>query len=39
MSKTNEIMNNKKSFLLEVYHNNELINPESIVGTKITDYE
>ena len=39
MSKTNEIMNNKKSFLLEVYYNNELIDPETIVGTKITDYE
>ena len=39
VSKVNEIINNKKSFLLEVYHNNELINPESIVGTKITDYE
>lgn len=38
MSKVNEIINNKKSFLLEVYHNNELINPESITGTKITDY-
>lgn len=38
ISKTNEIMNNKKSFLLEVYHNNELINPETIIGMKITDY-
>lgn len=39
ISKVNEIMNNKKSFLLEVYHNNELINPETFIGTKITDYE
>lgn len=39
VSKVNEIMNNKKSFLLEVYYNNELINPETLVGTKITDYE
>jgi len=38
VSKNNEIMNNKKSFLFEVYHNNELINPESFIGTKITDY-
>lgn len=39
MSKVNEIENNKNSFLLEVYHNNELINPETVIGTKITDYE
>ena len=39
ISKVNEIINNKKSFLLEVYHNNELINPETFIGTKITDYE
>lgn len=39
MSKSNEIVSNKKSFLLEVYHNNELINPENITGTKITDYK
>ena len=32
-------MNNKKTFLLEVYYNNELINPETFIGTKITDYE
>ena len=38
VSKNNEIMNNKKSFLFEVYHNNELINPESFIGTKVTDY-
>jgi len=38
VSKNNEIMNNKKSFLFEVYHNNELINPETFVGTKVTDY-
>ena len=38
IAKNNEIMNNKKSFLLEVYHNNELLNPEKIIGTKITDY-
>ncbi len=38
-AKNNEIMNNKKSFLLEVYHNNELINPETFIGTQITNYE
>lgn len=38
ISKTNEIMNNKKSFLLEVYYNNELIDPETFIGTKVTDY-
>ena len=38
-SKNNEIMNNKQSFLFEVYHNNKLINPEEFVNTKITDYE
>lgn len=37
-SKNNEIMNDKKTFLLEVYHNNELINPESFIGTNITNY-
>ena len=36
--KNNEIMNNKKTFLLEVYYNNEVLNPESFIGTKITDY-
>ena len=39
VSKNNEIMNSKKTFLLEVYYNNELINPEDFVGTKITDYK
>ena len=39
ISRNNEIMNNKKSMLLEVYHNNKLINPEDFIGTKITDYE
>lgn len=38
VSQTNEIVNDKKSFLLEVYHNNELINPETVIKTKITDY-
>lgn len=38
-SKNNEIMNDKKTFLLEAYHNNELINPEELIGKKITDYE
>lgn len=38
MSKNNEIMNTKKTFLFEVYHNNKLINPESFIGTKVTDY-
>ena len=37
-AKNNEIENTKKTFLLEIYHNNELVNPESIIGTKITDY-
>lgn len=39
ISRNNEIMNNKQSFLLEVYHNNKLINPESVINTKINDYE
>ena len=39
MSKNNEIMNNKKSFLLEVYHKNELINPQKVINTTITDYD
>ena len=39
LSKNNEIMNNKKTFLLEVYYNNELINPEEFIGTKVTDYQ
>lgn len=38
-SKNNEIMNDKKTFMFEVYLNNELKNPESIIGTKITDYD
>ncbi len=38
MSKNNEIINTKKSFLLEVYYNNELIDPETFIGTKISDY-
>ena len=38
ISRNNEIMNNKQSSLFEVYHNNELINPEKFIGTKITDY-
>lgn len=38
-ARANEIMNNKKSFLLEVYYNNKLLNPEVFIGTKITDYE
>jgi len=39
VSKKNEIMNTKNSFLFEVYHNSELINPENFIGTKITDYK
>lgn len=39
VSKNNNIMNTKKTFLLEVYYNNKLINPEKFIGTKITDYE
>lgn len=38
ISKNNEIMNNKKSFLFEVYYNSKLINPETFIGTKVTDY-
>ena len=38
ISKNNEILSEKKSFLLEVYYNNELINPETFIGTKVTDY-
>lgn len=38
VSKNNEILSDKKSFLLEVYYNNELINPEEFIGNKITDY-
>ena len=37
-SKNNAIMNDKKTFLLEAYYNNELINPENFIGTKISDY-
>jgi stage II sporulation protein Q len=39
VSRNNEIMNDKKSMLLEVYYNNKLINPEEFIGNKITDYE
>ncbi len=39
VSKNNDIMNDKKSFLFEVYYNNELINPESFIGTNIKDYK
>ena len=38
-SNNNEILNNKKTFLFEVYYNNEIINPEEFIGTKITDYK
>ncbi len=38
VSKNNEIMSTKKTFLFEVYHNNKLINPETFIGTKVTDY-
>lgn len=38
ISKNNEIINNKQSILFEVYYNNELINPEKVVGTEITNY-
>ncbi len=37
-AKNNEIESDKKTFLLEVYHNNKLVNPESVIGSKITDY-
>lgn len=39
MSKVNSIINNKNSFLLEVYHNNKLVDPEEFIGSKITDFE
>lgn len=39
ISKNNEIMNNKTSFLFEVYHNNKIVNPETVIGTKIDDYK
>lgn len=39
MSKVNSIINNKNSFLLEVYYNNKLVDPEDFIGSKITDYE
>lgn len=38
ISKNNAIANNKKSCLIEVYHNNEHIDPETMIGKKITDY-
>lgn len=38
-SKKNEISNNNNSFLIEIYYNNELVNPEEVIGTKITDYK
>ena len=38
-SKINTIINNKNSFLFEVYHNNKLVDPEDFIGSKITDYE
>lgn len=39
VSKVNSIINNNYSFLLEVYYNNKLIDPEKFIGSKITDYE
>lgn len=39
LSKVNNIGNSKYSFLLEVYHNNKLLNPENVIGTKISDYK
>ncbi len=39
ISNNNTIMNDKQTFLLETYYNNKLINPESFIGTKITDYK
>ena len=38
VSKNNEINNDKKTFLFEVYYNNKLLNPIKFIGTKITDY-
>ena len=38
-SRVNEILNTQNTFLLEVYYNSELIDPEKFIGTKITDYE
>lgn len=37
-SNNNAIMNDKYTTLLEVYNNNTLINPDTFIGTKITDY-
>ena len=37
-SDSHDIMNTKKTCLMEVYYNNELINPETFIGTKITNY-
>lgn len=39
VSSNNQIMNNKQSFLFEVYYNNNIMNPEKFISTKITDYE
>jgi len=39
VSKVNKIINNKNSFLFEVYHNSELLNPENFIGNKITEYK
>ncbi len=38
MANNNTILNNQKTFLIEVYYNNELLNPEKFIGTKITNY-
>ena len=38
-SQNNVILNEKKTFLMEVYYNNELLNPEKFIGTRITDYK
>lgn len=39
VAKNNEINNDKKTFLFEVYYNNKLLNPSKFIGTKITDYK
>lgn len=37
-SRINNIIDNKYSFLLEVYHDGKLIDPEDFIGTNFTDY-
>ncbi len=39
VSNNNTIMNDKQTLLFETYYNNKLINPETFIGSKITDYK